>query len=274
MLGKISLQYESSYKNISTAKFYFKWLSLLYPTLLHFYFLRHTHWKNGKNCHLSSFYLFLQKKKHSIYREAAIFFSTTMNKSSKLSFVPAFLVYAEDCSPHALASGPLQGAQQFPGVNGFGLRSGCSEVEVWLCKWDKSAADANKKGSFKTWVKDDFAFTLDETPSCALPCWCCKRCEQPVTTSTTHHCDCSKSSPAGLKSSAAFSPVPVRWSHGWARQDPNVALFPKEPSSSLHSRVSLHFGLPTRLASPIQPHIQAVRANIYLLQWLLSSERR
>lgn len=69
MLGKISLQYESSYKNISTAKFYFKWLSLLYPRLLHFYFLRHTHWKNGKNCHLSSFYLFLKKSTQFIRRQ-------------------------------------------------------------------------------------------------------------------------------------------------------------------------------------------------------------
>lgn len=69
MLGKISLQYESSYKNISTAKFYFKWLSLLYLRLLHFYFLRHTHWKNGKNCHLSSFYLFLKKSTQFIGRQ-------------------------------------------------------------------------------------------------------------------------------------------------------------------------------------------------------------
>lgn len=69
MLGKISLQYESSYKNISTAKFYFKWLSLLYPRLLHFYFLRHTHWKNGKNCHLSSFYLFLKKSTQFIGKQ-------------------------------------------------------------------------------------------------------------------------------------------------------------------------------------------------------------
>lgn len=62
MLGKISLQYESSYKNISTAKFYFKWLSLLYPRLLQFYFFRHTPWKNEENCHLCTFCLFLRKR--------------------------------------------------------------------------------------------------------------------------------------------------------------------------------------------------------------------
>lgn len=91
MLGKISLQYESSYKNISTAKFYFKWLSLLYPRLLHFYFLRHTHWKNGKNCHLSSFYLFLKKKRAQFLGRQQFFFSTTINKNSEVSFVPASL---------------------------------------------------------------------------------------------------------------------------------------------------------------------------------------
>lgn len=133
MLGKISLQYESSYKNISTAKFYFKWLSLLYPRLLHFYFLRHTHWKNGKNCHLSSFYLFL-KKTYPIYRQAAIFFSTTINKNSRLSFVPASQVSAEDCSPRTLTSGWIQGIQQFPGVNGFGQNWEPSNVEAKLCK--------------------------------------------------------------------------------------------------------------------------------------------
>lgn len=62
MLGKISLQYESSYKNISTAKFYFKWLSLLQPRLLQFYFLRYSHWKNKKNCHLCTFCLFSEQR--------------------------------------------------------------------------------------------------------------------------------------------------------------------------------------------------------------------
>lgn len=90
MLGKISLQYESSYKNISTAKFYFKWLSLLYPRLLHFYFLRHTHWKNGKNCHLSSFYLFLKKPTQFIERHQ-FSSSTAAIKNSRPFFVPASL---------------------------------------------------------------------------------------------------------------------------------------------------------------------------------------
>jgi len=90
VLGKISLQYESSYKNISTAKFYFKWLSLLYPRLLHFYFLRHTHWNNGKNCHLSSFYLFLKKPTQFIERHQ-FSSSTAAIKNSRPFFVPASL---------------------------------------------------------------------------------------------------------------------------------------------------------------------------------------
>lgn len=106
MLGKISLQYESSYKNISTAKFYFKWLSLLYPRLLHFYFLRHTHWKNGKNCHLSSFYLFLKKSTQFLGRQQFFFSAPPIKRREKF---PLFL--------HSLEPWQVQELSDSPGVD-------------------------------------------------------------------------------------------------------------------------------------------------------------
>ena len=93
MLGKISLQYESSYKNISTAKFYFKWLSLLYPGLWYFYFCRHTYWGNGKNCHLSSFRTWWgeeggEEKGIKVLSEAAKFLGASTNATSRLLPIP------------------------------------------------------------------------------------------------------------------------------------------------------------------------------------------
>lgn len=130
MLGKISLQYESSYKNISTAKFYFKWLSLLYPRLLHFYFLRHTHWKNGENCHLSSFYLFLKKSTQFIERQQIFSAAPWISTANHPSFLHP--LSAQRLIPSWFGKWLFQGPQQLPRVNRFGQNSSSCAVKCSL----------------------------------------------------------------------------------------------------------------------------------------------
>lgn len=102
-------------------------------------------------------FLPVSQKKHPIYREAANFFSSTMNKNSEPSFVPASLVCAE-VDPLMIWQVAVPGTSAIPQSEQIWAKWRLLCCEVQLGEQGKSAADTNKTGSFKKYVQADFTW--------------------------------------------------------------------------------------------------------------------